>query len=241
MAAVVSGAALIGKIPGGTPAASPSTSAPTSPTASPTGKPMPAPVAALANQIITRAGQRTVPAGQYLYTKWTDGDDVAETWQPSDRNGTWYFRDKARHVTTLAGNVLDAHTAAELTQGPDQFLQEFAHDHDTYTAFNTLLDLLVGPGYGAKLTGAQRATAYQALLKLDNVTFHDGPPGLVGVRGAAFTYRTGNDLETDILVDPETGDVIGEIGPRDLNGDPTLNGQPVNRTTITVSVVSSHP
>jgi hypothetical protein len=242
VAAVVSGAALVGRIPGGTPAGNPSASAPASPTASasPTGKPMPGPVAALANQIVARAQQRTIPAGKYLYTKWTDRTgELREIWQPASQSGTWYFRENGEVTTAPGSDPWGGHPFTELTQGPDQFLNEFPNNPET--AFHTLDDFLVGPDYGPLLTGAQRATAYQALLKLKGVTFHASVPNHAGVQGAAFTYRDPRNLETDLIVDPETGDVIGETGPHDVNGSPTIDGQPVNWTTATVSVVGSHP
>jgi hypothetical protein len=242
VAAVVGGAALIGRIPGGTPAGSPSASAPASPTAtaSPTGRPMPRELAALADQIITRARQRSIPAGKYLYSKWTDGTDVVETWEPSDQNATWYFRENGGSPTLRSGDaVLDAHTRAELTQGPDQFLAEFRNDPDT--VFHTLEDLLVGPSYGPLMTGAQRSTGFQVMLKLPGITFHASIPTHAGVQGAAFTYRDRSNLETDIIVDPETGDVIGETGPHTVDGGPGGDRPTVPWSTSTISVVSTHP
>jgi len=244
VAAVVSGAALVGRIPGGNPAAnpsaSPSASAPASPTASPTGNPMPRELAALVEQAATRAEQRTIPAGKYLYSKWTDGSEVLETWQPSDRNGTWYFRSDGGAPTHRSGNAIwDGHPLTELTQGPDQFLAEFPQPN---VAFNTLDDFLVGPNYGPLLTGAQRATGYRAMVKVKHVTVRESIANHAGVPGLAFTFPVGDTLQEDIIVDPETGDVIGMSGPYtpDTAGRPA-SGTQYNWVTITVSVVGSHP
>lgn len=222
VAAVVSGAALIGKIPDGTPAAGPSASAPASPSASAsatrTGPNLPPELATLAEQAATRAEQRTIPAGEYWHTRWTDGTEVRETWRPADPHGTWYFRGGDGAVTTAPGDDLwGGQPFTELTQGPRQFVDEFRGN--SATAFATLDDFLVGPEYGLKLTNQQRATAYRAAVLIHGVGVLDKVNTHAGVTGMGFNYG-----DTTIVVDPDTGDVVGANtpqGPIDITGSTT--------------------
>jgi hypothetical protein len=110
-------------------------------------------------------------------------------------------------------------------------------DHET-DVFDHVAALLESGTLPADL----RATLYRALALLPDVTITDHQTVLDGRRGTAFGLpRAGVENEREILIDPATGDFIGEreILVHDYLGVPA--GTPMEFTAVTTSVVDEAP
>jgi hypothetical protein len=87
-----------------------------------------------------------------------------------------------------------------------------------------------------------RAALYRALALLPDVTITDHQSVLDGRRGTAFGLpRDGRKNQQEIIIDPTTGQFIGEreVLVKDYLGVPA--GTPIEFTAVTASVVNSAP
>jgi len=63
--------------------------------------------------------------------------------------------------------------------------------------------------YGKVVPSAQRAAFLEAIAEIDGVTRTEGVADAAGRTGIAIGFDTGDDLRHEIIIDPETSEVLG--------------------------------
>lgn len=93
---------------------------------------------------------------------------------------------------------------------------------------------------GGTMSAADRAVLYRALALLPGIRISDGEANLNGRTGIAFSLQS--DVETpEIIVDPDTGEFIGERTLTRVTQDAVPAGTVSSYTAVSTDVVESAP